>query len=51
MQDWRWRDVGRKDTSSGRYSTQQIKYFETTPADRFKIINDLINHNKNDERS
>jgi len=47
-QDWRWRDVGRKDISAARYSAQQIKYFETSPADRFKIIDDLINQNKND---
>jgi len=38
--DWRWRDVGR-DNVVEKYSENQIKYFETLPAERFKMIDDL----------
>jgi methylmalonic aciduria homocystinuria type C protein len=42
-QDWRWRDVGRRPgTESLRYSDQQIRYFETPPADRGKIIQEML---------
>eukprot|EP00092_Neocalanus_flemingeri_P019413 GFUD01021027.1.p1 GENE.GFUD01021027.1~~GFUD01021027.1.p1 ORF type:complete len:244 (+),score=75.15 GFUD01021027.1:40-771(+) len=42
-QDWRWRDVGReKEGEKERYSEQQIKYFETLPAERFKMIDSLV---------
>ena len=40
-QDWRWRDVGRGEWRD-KYSEQQIKYFETLPAERFKIIDDYV---------
>ena len=43
LQDWRWRDVGKHaEESSEKYSKLQIKYFETPPADRFKLIDELI---------
>jgi len=41
-QDWRWRDVGRRDNFSEKYSDLQIKYFETKPAERNKIIENLL---------
>jgi len=43
-QDWRWRDVGREEGERERekYSEVQIKYFEALPADRFKMIDRLV---------
>lgn len=40
-QDWRWRDVGRKGEGE-KYSEEQIKYFETLPAERFGLIDSLV---------
>ena len=42
LQDWRWRDVGRTETCSEKYSDEQIKYFETPPGKRFEVIESLI---------
>jgi len=39
-QDWRWRDVGRS-LEVDKYSETQIKYFETLPSERFKMIDNL----------
>ena len=46
-QDWRWRDVGREVGGEavgeeGKYSELQIKYFETLPAERFKMIDSFL---------
>ena len=41
-QDWRWRDVGREEGEREKYSEVQIKYFEALPADRFKMIDSLV---------
>jgi methylmalonic aciduria homocystinuria type C protein len=40
-QDNRWRDVGREETAP-RYSDLQIKYFDTLPAERFKVLGNLV---------
>jgi len=45
-QDWRWRDVGRSG-SSPRYSNLQKQYFETLPADRFTLINNVLDNTSN----
>eukprot|EP00088_Acartia_fossae_P053073 TRINITY_DN6021_c0_g1_i4.p1 TRINITY_DN6021_c0_g1~~TRINITY_DN6021_c0_g1_i4.p1 ORF type:complete len:252 (-),score=35.19 TRINITY_DN6021_c0_g1_i4:153-908(-) len=48
-QDWRWRDVG---CPEEKYSPAQIKYFETPPAERFKLIQDyLANNNPSQDES
>jgi len=41
-QDWRWRDVGLEDKDHVRYSDLQMKYFETLPAERFEIIENIV---------
>lgn len=42
-QDWRWRDVGREQGELAvRYSDIQMKYFETLPAERFQIIENIL---------
>jgi len=38
-QDWRWRDIG---SPEQKYSQPQIKYFETEPAERFKLISQYL---------
>jgi len=38
-QDWRWRDAG---CPKEKYSSQQIKYFETPPAERKDVINQIL---------
>lgn len=45
-QDWRWRDVGRSE-SSPRYSNLQKQYFETLPADRLSLINNVLDNCSN----
>ena len=42
-QDWRWRDVG---GPSEKYSALQIKYFETPPGERGKLINHILEGKK-----
>jgi len=39
-QDWRWRDIGNPES---KYSSQQIKYFETPPVDRLRLIKEYNN--------
>jgi len=42
-QDWRWRDVGRNDSNRHlRYSSVQMKYFETSPDKRLPLIENLM---------
>ena len=38
-QDWRWREEGGPEQ---KYSALQIMYFDTPPADRFRIIDELV---------
>jgi len=41
--DWRWRDVGRQQgETSETYSELQRKYFETPPAERWKILGEFL---------
>jgi len=41
-QDNRWRDVGRLEGDEFRYSDQQILYFNTKPAERSSVIEELL---------
>jgi len=46
-QDNRWRDVGRQGGSHHTYSANQVKYFDTRPADRNKVVEELLEANCN----
>ncbi|XP_023335171.1 methylmalonic aciduria and homocystinuria type C protein homolog isoform X2 [Eurytemora carolleeae] len=41
-QDWRWRDAG---CPKEKYSSLQIKYFETAPGERGKVIDCILQDN------
>ena len=40
-QDWRWRDV-RREGEGEKYYEEQIKCFETLPAERLGLIDSLV---------